>query len=798
MTPRELTWQELKFFYEDFELEKKAEEKDNLLSQKLIGQPRASQALRFGLQMKDKAYHIYVTGQTGTGRTTFAKSYAAQIAATEATPPDLCYVYNFANPKCPKLMTLPPGTGQPLKDSMIELMNRLTSELPKTFTSKDHETKKNEVIDIYKNKRDDIIKEMTEEARTQDFGVKNTSSGIYFMPIVDGEVISEEQYEALSQEEKDSISENSVSIQKRAAEVMRKIRDYDKRTKKAVEELEYSLALFTVGHHMNDIIQEFAHESNIHAYLKDVKEDILENIAEFLAEDAEEEEAMQTILPWYSKKSNEDILTRYKVNLVTNNAEQAGAPVVVDYNPSHTNLVGEIEYDNEFGNFSTDFMKIKPGLLHRANGGYLILQAQDVLGSPHAWETLRRSLITGQIVTEPLREYNTGVAVSGIKPEPIPLDVKIILVGGGFYYDLLWTYDDYFEKLFKVRVDFDYEMKLNHENMMELSSYVKAWATKENSLPFEDGAISRLIEYAARLAERKDRLTTRFNRLSEILAEATAWARIDSESSVSADHIKKAIEKRNYRLNMYEEKLSDLIEEDSIMISTQGTQVGQINGLAVLDTGDYAFAKPSRITATVYMGKAGIVNIEKEAEMSGQIHDKGVQVIIGYLGQTYAQDFPLTLSCRICFEQNYSGIDGDSASSTELFAILSALTGLPIRQDIAVTGSMNQHGEIQPIGGTTFKIEGFFDLCSKRGLTGTQGVIIPARNIRDLVLKDEVIEAVRDGKFHIYPISHVDEGIEILMSLPAGDGSTKIYPYDTVHGKAYRKLRSYHRKAMKE
>jgi len=800
MTPKELSWQELKFFYD--EKEQNADENSffaNDPNQKLIGQPRASQALRFGLQMKDKAYHIYITGQTGTGRTTFAKSYAAQFAVTEATPPDLCYVYNFANPKCPKLLTLPAGIGQPLKDAMNELINRLSSELPKTFSSKDHENKKNEIIDVFKNKRDDIIKEMTEEARTQDFGVKNTSSGIYFMPIVDGEVISEEQYDALSQEEKDSISLNSVSIQKRAADVMRKIRDYDKRTKKAVEELEFALALFTVGHHMNDIIQEFAHEPNIHTYLIAVKEDILENIAEFLAEEAEEEEAMQTILPWYSKKSNEDVLTRYKINLITNNADQAGAPVVVDYNPSHTNLVGEIEYDNEFGNFSTDFMKIKPGLLHQANGGYLILQAQDILGSPHAWETLRRSLITGQIVTEPLREYNTGVAVSGIKPEPIPLDVKIILVGGGFYYDLLWTYDDYFEKLFKIRVDFDYEMKLNHENIRELSRYVKTWSENEKSLPFEDAAIGRLIEYAARLAERKDRLTTRFNRLSEILAESTAWAKIDGVTAVSLNHIKKAINERDYRLNMYEEKLSDLIEEDSIMISTEGSKVGQINGLAVLDTGDYAFAKPSRITATVYMGKAGIVNIEKEAEMSGQIHDKGVQVIIGYLGQTYAQDFPLTLSCRICFEQNYSGIDGDSASSTELYAILSALTQLPLRQDIAVTGSINQHGEIQPIGGTTYKVEGFFDLCNKRGLTGTQGVIIPTRNVRDLVLKDDVINAVRDGMFHIYPISCVDEGIEILTGISAkGSNDSKLFPFDSVHGKAYRKLRSYHRKAMKE
>ena len=789
---KELSWQELKYFYTGHEA---AEESTPDTSKKLIGQTRASEALRFGLQMKDKHYNIYITGQAGTGRTTFASAYARQQAATEPTPPDLCYVYNFENPKCPKLLTLPAGTGYKLKESMSDLINRLASELPKTFAAKDHEQKKNEVIDVYKAKREEIIKEMTEEARIQHFGVKNTNSGIYFMPIVDGEVISEEQFDALSQEEKDNISENSVSIQKRATEVMRQIRDYDKRTKKEVEELEYTLGLFTVGHHMNDTMESFANEPSILSYLKAVKEDILENLAEFMSDESDDEEAMQAIMPWYNKKSNEDVLTRYKINLITDNTNLTGAPVVMDYNPSHTNLVGEIEYDNEFGNFSTDFMKIKPGLLHKANGGYLILQAQDVLGSPHAWETLRRTLITGQIVTEPLREYTTGVAVSGIKPESIPVDIKIILVGGGFYYDLLWTYDDYFEKLFKIRVDFDYEMRLNQENMGEISRFVQNWITRENALPFDDMAIGRLIEHAARLAERKDRLTTRFSRLTEILAEATAWARIDSAEAVTSTHVQKAITQRDYRLNLYEEKLSELIEDDTIMIDTQGEKVGQINGLAVLDTGDYAFAKPSRITATVYMGKAGIVNIEKEAEMSGAIHDKGVQVMIGYLGQTYAQDFPLTLSCRICFEQNYNGIDGDSASSTELFAVLSALTGLPIRQDIAVTGSINQHGEIQPIGGATYKIEGFFDLCNKRGLTGTQGVIIPTRNVRDLVLKDEVIEAVRDGLFHIYPIAHVDEGIEILTGVPAGSGA--VYPHDTVHGKAHRRLRSYHRKAMK-
>ncbi|MCL1884558.1 MAG: AAA family ATPase [Defluviitaleaceae bacterium] len=795
---QELSWKELKYFSKPQELpqvtsENKTSENYKSENMELIGQPRAAEALEFGLHMKAQGYHVYICGATGTGRTTFAQEYARAKAANEPIPPDLCYVYNFENPKCPKLLRLPAGMGKCLKDDMNELVTRLSEELPRTFGDKSYEQKKNEIVKILKSKQDEIIKEMSVEARKQDFEVKNSNSGIFFVPIVEGEAITEEQFDLLSAEQKEIITKKSESIQARAAEALREIKDYEKNTKKEVEELDFALGLFTVGHHMNDIIEAFAEEPVLHEYLKAVKEDILDNLADFVAEESDDDEAIQTLMPWYSKRSTEDNLTKYKINLLTDNSELSGAPVVIDYNPSYTNLVGEVEYDNEYGNFSTDFMKIKPGLLHKANGGYLILQAQDILGSPHSWETLRRSLITEKIITEPLREYTTGVAVSGIKPEAIPLSIKIIIIGGSYYYDILHLYDDYFEKLFKVRVDFDYEMKLNDENMSEITKFISRYANSENGKPFSSCAIAKIIEYSTRIAERKDRLTTRFNRLAEIIEEAVAWAG-DSED-VKAEHVKKSIEKREYRLNMYEEKLSEMLEEDTIIVSTDGEKIGQINGLAVLDTGDYAFAKPTRITATAYMGKAGIVNIEKEADMSGSIHDKGIQVLIGYLGQTYAKDFPLSLSSRICFEQNYSGIDGDSASSTELYAVLSALAEIPIRQDIAITGSINQHGEIQPIGGVTYKIEGFFDLCKKRGLTGKQGVIIPTRNIRDLVLKDEVIDAVKSKMFHIYPISHIDDGFQILMNTPAGAFP---YPSDSVHGKVFRKLRSYHRKAMKE
>jgi len=783
--PRELTWKELKYFC------KIQSNPSKNKSNELIGQDRATESLTFGLLMKEKGYNIYVCGGTGTGRTTFAQKYAEKMAASETIPQDICLVYNFENPKRPRLLRLPPGMGKRLKAEMKELIERLSEEIPKIFADREYEQRKNDIVRILKGKQEAIIKTMTEEARKHDFEVKNSNTGIFFLPIVDGEVINEEQFDSLTQEQRDIISKKSESIQQRASDALREIKEYEKVTKKDVDDLDYALGLLTVGHHMSDIIQSFSSEPELLKHLKAMREDILENLSDFILGDSDEEDAIHALMPWQSKKANDDGLSRYKVNLMVDNSALTGAPVVVDYNPSYTNLIGEIEFDNEFGNFSTDFMKIKPGLLHKANGGYLILQAQDVLSNPLAWEILRRALVTEQIVTEPLREYNTGVAVNCIKPEAIPLDIKIILVGGSFYYDILYTYDDYFEKLFKIRADFDYEMKLNDTNIAEISRFVE----EHSPLPLDKTAISKLIEHATRLAERQDRLSTKFSRLTEIINEAATWAKLDNAKKVKAAHVQKAILKREYRLNMYEEKLSEMIEEDTIMISTDGAVVGQINGLAVLDTGDHAFAKPSRITATTYMGSAGIVNIEKEADMSGSVHDKGVQVLSGYLGQMYAQSFPISLSCRICFEQNYSGIDGDSASSTELYAILSSLSGLPIRQDIAVTGSINQHGEIQPIGGATFKIEGFFDLCKKRGLTGKQGVIIPTRNVRDLVLKDEVVEAVKNGEFHIYPVSHVNEGIEILMDTPAGVKDP--YPFNTVHGKVYRKLRSYHRKGTK-
>ncbi len=768
-------------------------------SDTIIGQSRGAKALSFGLTIKSKGYNVYVSGLPGTGKTTFSEYFAKEIAKKENTPPDLCYIYNFKDPKTPKTLVLPAGTGKALKQDMEELIEKLQDELPKAFGAKDFENKKSDIVKIYQTKRDDIIKDMTEEAKEQNFDVKTTNSGIYFMPVINGEVISEEEYDSLPQTEKENISVQSDAIHKLAQQVMREIKEFEKQTRREVEDLEYSIGLFTVGRQISVLLEKYQDLQNVISFLLEVKEDILENLEDFLEVESEEEEQIQSILPWVSKKTADESFVKYYINLITDNSEQQGAPVIVDYNPTYSNLIGEIEFDNEYGNLTTDFMKIKSGLLHKANGGYLVLQAHDVFSNVHSWETIRRVLLTREIVIEPLREYTTGYAVSSIKPEPMSVDVKVILVGSSFYYEVLYEYDEEFQKLFKICADFDYEMDFNSENMIDLVRFIKKTIEKEQLLDFTWEGVVSVVEYSCRMAESQKKLTTRFNRIVEILIEANAWAKVDKAEIVDKRNVTKAVEERENRFKLYEDKLNQMLLEDFIMIDTHGGKVGQINGLAVIDMEEYAFAKPSRITATTYIGKSGVINIEQEAEMSGAIHVKGMEVISGYLGQTYAQDFPLSVSCRVCFEQNYAGIDGDSASSTELYAILSSLADLPINQEFAVTGSINQRGEIQPIGGVTYKIEGFFDLCQKRGLTGNQGVIIPIQNIKDLMLKDDVVEAVKEGLFHIYPIKTVDEGIEILTGFCAGEKNEKgKYPEDSVHGRVFKKLKTYYKKSMAE
>lgn len=796
---KELKYTELKNFCDKKKLGFETTETVPPLEDGVIGQERGVNAFDFGLQVKMTGYNIYMSGPSGTGKTTYAKKSTERLAAEEKVPKDWCYVYNFANPRSPLALGFPPGIGKQFRDDMSELVEVFNTEIQKAFNSEDYEKQKNEIMKGFEDKKDILMREMTDMAKENGFGIKSTNAGIYFMPIIDGVTINEEQYEDLEDDVKDKLTKASEKVQEKATAIMRDIREEDKCSKKAVDDLDYKVCMFAIGHYVNSVQEKYKDYKRVIKYLGAVQEDVLENISEFIEQDLEDEDGLSSLLPMLNKKPCEDITTKYKVNLIVDNSETKGAPVVVDFNPTYYNLVGEVEYDSEFGNLTTDFMKIKGGLLHKANGGYLIVQAQDVLSNVQSWEALRRAIKTKEITIETLREQLGAVFAPTLKPEPIPCNIKIIMIGSGYYYEILHEYDDDFEKYFKIRADFDYEMNRTMDNMIKIARFIRSYSDKEKIGFFDASAVAAIVEYSSRIAESQDKLSTRFNHIVEILCEASTWARLQKESLITVEHIKKAVFEKEKRLKMYEEKLAEMLEQEIIMIDTEGSRIGQINGLAVFDMGSYMFGNPSRITATTYLGKSGIINIEKEAEMSGQTHNKGVMIITGYLGQTYAQDFPLSLSCRICFEQNYNGIDGDSASSTELYCILSSLAELPIRQDLAVTGSVNQWGEIQAIGGATYKIEGFFDLCNKRGLTGTQGVIIPKSNIKDLVLKDEVVEAVKKGLFHIYPISHMEEGIELLTGVPAGrkDRAGK-YPVSSVHGRVMKKLREFHKKASGE
>jgi len=760
--------------------------KDTAATQKLIGQGRAADALRLGLGIREDGFNVYVSGALGSGRTTFAQSLAHEILKDRPLPPDLCYVYNFKEPRYPHILYLPAGKGRELRDDMDEFTLTISEALPREFNSKEFETKKHAIVKIYQDKRDKLIRVITEEAREHNYGVKMTTGGVYFMPIIDGEMISEEQYNNMPPEEKDEISQRTEIIQERAQEAMRDIREFERATQKEVAELERETAQLVLDEHFKPVIDKYGEFESVVSFLEQVQVDVLLSLADFASDGGEDEEYVQSLMPLVSlmgRRDKNENTAKYRVNLLTDGGEKNGAPVIVDYNPTYSRLVGEVEYENEHGNMTTDYMMIKPGLLHKANGGYLILQAQDVLGNAYAWEVLCKCLLTKQLTIEPSKEYSTGMTMAGLRPQACDIDVKVVLVGPSFYYHILDDYDEEFRKLFKINAVFDYEMAYNAENIKSVSSFAKSFCMERGTSIDADG-IQILVEHLSRVAERQDKLSTQLSLLSDILIEAAVYA--PKGAGIKADEIKQAISTREQRVNLYEEKINEMFETNIIMIDTDGGKTAQINGLAVYETGSHMFGMPARITATTYAGKAGIVNIEKEADMSGNIHSKGVQVIIGYLGQKYAQNFPLSLSCRVCFEQNYGGIDGDSASCAELTAILSSLADTPIRQDLAITGSINQRGEIQAIGGVTYKIEGFFSLCKKRGLTGKQGVIIPHVNINDLTLRDEVIEAVKDGLFHIYSIKHVDEAFHLLTGIEAGE----------LHGLVHKRLKKYYKRSV--
>lgn len=756
----------------------------------IIGQDRATKALEFGLKINIRGYNIYMSGLTGTGKTSYAQSHIKKLAESKKVPDDWCYIYNFEKSNQPTALNLPAGVGKVFQKDMDDFIKILELEISKAFESEDYEVEKTGIVKEFQDKRSELVERLNEDAGKQGFKVKSTNAGIYFLPVVEGKTLSEKEYEQLEEELKHEITERSNIIQIETIEIIRKIKNIEKDAEEKVAEWENKIALFAVGMHINDLKQKYNAYEKVSIYLDKVQDDILSNLDDFREDDIPDEQ-QQLVIPW-AKKNTASPADKYKVNLLVDNSDLKGAPVIVDFNPTYYNLLGKLEYENEFGAITTDFTLIKGGLFHQANGGYLILQAKDIISNAQSWEALKRVLKTKQIMVENISEQRGVAVVSALKPEPIPLKIKVILVGSAHLYQALYEYDEDFKKLFKIKADFDDEMERSEENIVKLAQFISSFCQREETLHFSRTGVAKVVEYISRLVEDQNKLSTRFNDIVEILCESCAWAEIEGAVEVSKEHVKKAVQEKIYRSDKYDKKLLELLEDGTIMIDSDGEVVGQINGLSILDMGDYSFGKPSRITANTYMGESGIVNIEREIEMSGTSHTKGVLILSGYIGQKYAQEIPLSLSGSLCFEQLYSGVDGDSASSAELYAMLSSLSDVPIKQCFAVTGSVNQKGEIQPIGGATNKVEGFFELCKKRGLNGKNGVILPHQNIKNLVLNDEVIEAVKEGKFHIYPVKTIDEGIEILTGMKAGEKSKDgTYPENTINHKVYEKLKRF-------
>jgi len=756
----------------------------------MLGQKRAVKAVEFGLFAKNHGYNIFISGLVGTGKITYAKAAVAKVAAEQQTPGDWCYVNNFKNSSQPIALLLPAGMGHVFSQEIEDLMEDIKTEVSKVFNSDDYESAKNNTIKSFQERRTVIIDSFNEKASEYGILPQWSTTGFVGMPMKDGKTLSPEEFQTLDKEEREATEKKILTVHEKAMEVIRRMQELEREMREEIRKLDSKVGLFAAGSMIDEVRQKYHDHSEVVEYLEAVKEDVVKNISDFKASSTDDEQNNPFA---FLKKNNQDsIRDKYKVNLLVDNRELKGAPVIFESNPTYYNLVGRVEYETRMGMVSTDFTMIKAGALHKANGGYLILNARDVLTNIGSWEALKRILNTQKLFVENLSEQYGMMAMASLKPLPVPINVKVILIGNPYLYYLMYNYDEDFCKLFKIHADFDTQMDSTTDNIMKMAEFISSSIETKNLKHFDRSAVARMVEYSCRLAGSQKKLTTRFSEVVKILCEADIWATMDKSQIVSGQHVKQAIKEKKYRSNKYEEHLQEMVADGKLMIDTKDRKIGQVNGLAVMAVGEYMFGKPSRITANTYMGKNGIVNIERETKMSGTSHTKGVLILSGYIGQKYAQKCPLALTASLTFEQLYGGIDGDSASSTELYALLSSLSGVPIKQYIAVTGSVNQKGEVQPIGGVTEKIEGFFNICKIKGLTGEQGVMIPHQNVDELVLNDEVIEAVEQGQFHIYEVKTIDQGIELLTDVPAGecrvDGT---YPPGSIHYLVMQRLKEY-------
>ena len=753
-----------------------------------IGQDRGIKALEFGLNVDVKGYNLYLEGPSGVGKTMYTKKYLDTISKKKKVPSDWCYVYNFENPNEPIAISLQPGQGKLFKELMDQFIKDIKNDINNTFSNEDFEKEKNLIKQEFEQKRSNLLEKLNKESAKYGFEVKTAQNGIYMMPVVDGKTLQEEEFEQLDEEIKKEYEDKSNIVQEQIISAISQIKTIEKESDKRIEEWQSNIALMTVNARINIVKSNFKRNKKISKFLDDIKKDILKNVPAFMDQKQTVNQpgtpmqAMQQPKPWLN----------YRVNLFVDNSNLEGAPVIMDSNYSYYNIFGKLEYENYYGSLKTDHTMLKAGLLQKANGGYIIFQAKDLLANQLCYEALKKALRIKETSIENTADQRSSMVMVSLKPEPIPLDIKVILIGNANIYHSLLAMDSDFRKLFKAKVEFEDDAPRTEENVIKLARFIHGFCEQEELAHLDKYAVAKIIEYASRLADNQNKLSTRFNDLSQIIGEACTWAKMSKSKVVKEEHVIKALEERIERIKKYDAKYTEMIKENTLLISTNGAKVGQINGLTVMTIGDYTFGKPAKITVNTYVGKRGIVDIEREVELSGSSHSKGVLILNGYIGELFAQDIPLSLTASICFEQLYNGVDGDSASSTELYALLSSLSDLPINQSIAVTGSVNQKGEIQPIGGVNAKIEGFYHICKMRGLDGSHGVMIPVQNVMNLNLSDEVVEAVKNKKFHIYTVSTIEEGIEILTGVPAGKKDKNgNFPAGTVNYLVYEKLKKY-------
>jgi lon-related putative ATP-dependent protease len=712
-------------------------------TQAIIGQERAVCALRFGLGIKEKGFNIYVSGLPGTGRTTTITRFLEEIANQDPIPSDWCYVNNFRDNYHPRVIQLPAGKAEEFRSDMNNLINMVKQDLLRLFESEDFATRRDQLAGKFQDQKEAVLNQLNEHALQEGFTIQPTSMGLATIPLEDNKPMSEERLMGLNPKEKEALLKKQQELQTVMEAALRQARQIDKLAQEALHKDDTDVARNTVLHFFESLNSKY----------KDQGEPKTED---------------RSSAPGMPSQVKEPVEKRYQVNIVTDNSSQKGAPVILEPNPSYNNLFGRIEQEARFGTLVTDFTLIRGGSLHQANGGYIVLPVNDLIRNPLAWDSLKRALTNDVIEIEDVSEKLSFATTKSLKPQPIPLNIKVILVGKPDIYQALLSYDEHFIELFKVKADFDSQMPRNMENTLNYSRFVSHLCEVEELRHLDSKALARIVEHGSRLADDQEKLSTRFGEISDVVREANYYAQLDGSDQIHVEQIRKAIDEHFYRSSLYQGRIIEMIERGVIKIDITGEQVGQVNGLSVLEMGDVMFGQPNRITASIGLGRSGLMDIEREAELGGPTHSKGVMILGGFLAEKFSQDKPLSLSARLVFEQSYSGVDGDSASSTELYAILSALSGLPIRQAIAVTGSVNQKGTVQAIGGVNQKIEGYFLVCKSIGLTGDQGVLIPESNLSNLMLKEEVLEAARAGKFHIWPVSSIEDGIEVLTGVPAG------------------------------